>query len=50
LENPKKKNDSPNEDENEKEQFEKEISSKKKIDILKHFREFTNKKRERDEE
>ena len=35
---------------NEKEEFEKEMSSKKKIDILKYFREFTNRKRERSDE
>ena len=51
LENSKSKNDSNNEDGiNENEEFEKEISSKKKIDILKYFREFINNKRERSDD
>lgn len=51
LENSKSKNENNDEDGvNEKEEFEKEMSSKKRIDILKYFREFTNKKRERSDD
>lgn len=51
MESTKNKNENNADDEKgENEQFEKEMSSKKKIDILKYFREFTNKKRERSDE
>lgn len=50
LENSKSKTDNDEDGINENEEFEKEMSSKKKIDILKYFREFTNKKRERSDE
>ena len=49
LESNKSKNDNENSDD-ENELFEKEMSSKKKIDILKYFRDFTNKKRNRSDD
>lgn len=52
LDNSRIKNDSNNNEEgvDENEEFEKEMSSKKKIDILKYFKEFTNKKRDRNDD
>jgi len=47
LESSKYKNENINDADKENEEFEKEISSKRKIDILNYFRQFINKKRER---
>jgi DNA-binding LacI/PurR family transcriptional regulator len=50
LESSRYKSENNNEDgQDEKEEFEKEMSSKKKIDILKYYSEFSNKKRERND-